>query len=54
MFREFSPLEKERRAYSFCGTIEYMAPEVVMGGNHGHNVVSWLFLLKILLTFLFK
>ena len=38
--REFTPSEKEQRAYSFCGTIEYMAPEVVVGGNHGHNVVS--------------
>ena len=28
------------RAYSFCGTIEYMAPEVVEGGHSGHDFVS--------------
>ncbi|XP_030854268.1 ribosomal protein S6 kinase alpha-5 [Strongylocentrotus purpuratus] len=32
----------EDRAYSFCGTIEYMAPEVVRGGSDGHNkAVDW-------------
>ena len=40
IFREFLPHETEQRAYSFCGTIEYMAPEVVRGGNHGHDIVS--------------
>jgi len=40
--REFLPTETEQRAYSFCGTIEYMAPEVVIGGNHGHDIaVDW-------------
>ena len=38
--REFLPTETEHRAYSFCGTIEYMAPEVVRGGNLGHDIVS--------------
>ncbi|XP_047108587.1 ribosomal protein S6 kinase alpha-5-like isoform X1 [Schistocerca piceifrons] len=40
--KEFLPHEKEHRAYSFCGTIEYMAPEVVRGGNTGHDIaVDW-------------
>jgi hypothetical protein len=40
--REFLETETDRRAYSFCGTIEYMAPEVVVGGNHGHDIaVDW-------------
>lgn len=32
---------QEQRAYSFCGTIEYMAPEVVRGGSAGHDIVSF-------------
>ncbi|CAG4987997.1 unnamed protein product [Colias eurytheme] len=32
----------ESRAYSFCGTIEYMAPEVVRCGSQGHDIaVDW-------------
>ncbi|XP_050357899.1 ribosomal protein S6 kinase alpha-5-like isoform X1 [Nymphalis io] len=32
----------ESRAYSFCGTIEYMAPEVVRSGSQGHDIaVDW-------------
>lgn len=33
----------DQRAYSFCGTIEYMAPEVVKGGTQGHDIVSTIF-----------
>ena len=40
--KEFLPHEKTHRAYSFCGTIEYMAPEVVRGGSTGHDfAVDW-------------
>lgn len=27
------------RAFSVCGTIEYMAPEIVEGGESGHDKV---------------
>ncbi|KAL1516120.1 hypothetical protein ABEB36_000041 [Hypothenemus hampei] len=40
--KELSLSEGEQRAYSFCGTIEYMAPEVVKGGTQGHDIaVDW-------------
>ncbi|XP_032678914.1 ribosomal protein S6 kinase alpha-5-like isoform X2 [Odontomachus brunneus] len=42
--KEFLPHERNgnARAYSFCGTIEYMAPEVVRGGIAGHDIaVDW-------------
>jgi len=38
--KEFLPTDRHHRAYSFCGTIEYMAPEVVEGGHSGHDFVS--------------
>ncbi|KAI4873313.1 hypothetical protein NFI96_029065 [Prochilodus magdalenae] len=37
--KEFDEVE---RAYSICGTIEYMAPEIVEGGESGHDkAVDW-------------
>lgn len=40
--KEFLPSDHTHRAYSFCGTIEYMAPEVVEGGHSGHDfAVDW-------------
>ncbi|ESO87773.1 hypothetical protein LOTGIDRAFT_166364 [Lottia gigantea] len=40
--KEFLPTDDTHRAYSFCGTIEYMAPEVVKGGSTGHTfAVDW-------------
>ncbi|XP_028573545.2 ribosomal protein S6 kinase alpha-5 [Podarcis muralis] len=39
--KEFVSDENER-AYSFCGTIEYMAPDIVKGGETGHDkAVDW-------------
>ncbi|XP_072345533.1 ribosomal protein S6 kinase alpha-5-like isoform X2 [Scyliorhinus torazame] len=32
----------EARTYSFCGTIEYMAPEIIRGSKSGHGMsVDW-------------
>lgn len=42
------PGNPDQRAYSFCGTIEYMAPEVVKGGSQGHDIVSIFFVLSLL------
>lgn len=34
--------DDNERAYSFCGTIEYMAPDIVKGGETGHDkAVDW-------------
>lgn len=39
--KEFHEKEVDR-AYSVCGTIEYMAPEIVAGGESGHDkAVDW-------------
>lgn len=35
--------ESEEKAYSFCGTVEYMAPEVVNRRGHGQASDWWSF-----------
>lgn len=40
--KDFTSSDMNERAYSFCGTIEYMAPEVVNGDDNGHDkAVDW-------------
>lgn len=45
--KELPREDSEQRAYSFCGTIEYMAPEVVKGGTQGHDIVSVYFIYRL-------
>eukprot|EP00064_Thunnus_orientalis_P015259 superscaffoldBa00002794_g15309 len=36
-------IDHEQKAYSFCGTVEYMAPEVVNRQGHTHSADWWSF-----------
>lgn len=36
-------IDHDKRAYSFCGTIEYMAPEVVNRCGHTQSADWWSF-----------
>uniref|UniRef100_A0AAY4ABV5 non-specific serine/threonine protein kinase n=1 Tax=Denticeps clupeoides TaxID=299321 RepID=A0AAY4ABV5_9TELE len=36
-------IDHEKKAYSFCGTVEYMAPEVVNRQGHSHSADWWSF-----------
>ncbi|XP_065144320.2 ribosomal protein S6 kinase alpha-1 isoform X1 [Paramisgurnus dabryanus] len=36
-------IDHEKKAYSFCGTVEYMAPEVVNRQGHAHSADWWSF-----------
>uniref|UniRef100_A0ACB8G549 Ribosomal protein S6 kinase alpha-5 n=1 Tax=Sphaerodactylus townsendi TaxID=933632 RepID=A0ACB8G549_9SAUR len=42
LYKSLIEAEENERAYSFCGTIEYMAPDIVKGGEAGHDkAVDW-------------
>lgn len=50
-------VDQEKKAYSFCGTVEYMAPEVVNRRGHNQSADWWSFgvlmvLYALLLTWL--
>lgn len=36
-------VDQEKKAYSFCGTVEYMAPEVVNRRGHNQSADWWSF-----------
>ena len=47
-------VDQEKKAYSFCGTVEYMAPEVVNRRGHSQSADWWSYGVLMVSSVIFK